>query len=57
MLFYLTMTAIFLLSNACFVFQVEYEQIENMFVNQINNLKEPIMSLGYNLVYWYSCTN
>ena len=54
MLFYLTMTAIFLLSNACFVFQVEYEQIENMFVNQINNLKEPIMSLGYNLVYCYS---
>ena len=54
MLFYLTMTAIFLLSNACFVFQVEYEQIENMFVNQINNLKAPIMSLGYNLVYCYS---
>ena len=54
MLFYLTMTAIFLLSNACFVFQVEYEQIENMFVNQINNLKEPIMNLGYNLVYCYS---
>ena len=54
MLFYLTMTAIFLLINACFVFQVEYEQIENMFVNQINNLKEPIMNLGYNLVYCYS---
>ena len=54
MLFYLSMTAIFLLSNACFVFQVEYEQIENIFVNQINNLKEPIMCLGYNLVYCYS---
>jgi hypothetical protein len=48
------MTAIFLLSNACFVFQVEYEQIENMFVNQINNIKPQIMSLGYNLVYCYS---
>lgn len=54
MIFYLTMTAIFLLSNACFVFQVEYEQIENMFVNQINNIKPQIMSLGYNLVYCYS---
>lgn len=54
MLFYLSMTAIILLSHACFVFQVEYEQIVNIFKNPINYLKPPIMSLGYNLVYCYS---
>ena len=54
MLFYLSMTAIILLSHACFIFQVEYEQIVNIFKNPINYLKPPIMSLGYNLVYCYS---
>ena len=56
MLFYLSMTAIILLSHACFIFQVDYEQIENIFENQINNLNISIMSLGYNLVYCYSVT-
>ena len=54
MLFYLTLTAIFLLSNACLIYQVDYEQIENIFENQINNLNISIMCLGYNLVYCYS---
>ena len=54
MLFYLTFTAIFLLSNACLIYQVDYEQIENIFENQINNLNISIMCLGYNLVYCYS---
>ena len=54
MLFYLSMTAIILLSHACFIFQVDYEQIENIFENQINNLNISIMCLGYNLVYCYS---
>jgi len=54
MLFYLTITTIFLLSNVLFILQIEYVQIENMFKNSINNLKAPIISLGYNLVYCYS---
>ena len=58
MIIYLTLSAILIKQVYSFLFPRDYEVIVNIVENRMNNLKEhlepQIMSLGYNLLYYYS---
>ena len=58
MLIYIALSAIIIKQIYIFLYPIEYEIIVNDIKNKMNKLKEElepqIMSLGYNLLYYYS---
>jgi hypothetical protein len=58
MIIYLALSAILIKQVYSFLYPTDYEIILNIIENRVNNLKEDLepqmMSLGYNLLYYYS---
>jgi len=58
MIIYLALSAILIKQVYSFLYPTDYEIIVNIIENRVNNLKEDLeplmMSLGYNLLYYYS---